>query len=127
MNSKNNKLPVKYVNYSIANRFSDRIELNKDLKQYPSLHKAILKHERSHTNKEFSWHDFMLDLKGAGNRKELFKFIIRRPKTWIQFLPIYYQKKRGWIFDYNLMIIWGLMLLLVLANLLIFIAVLNSW
>jgi len=122
------KIKIVETEWGIANRFPNGvIEIHKDLKSFPALHKAILKHERSHTNKEFSWHDFMLDLKGSGNRKELFKFIIRRPKTWIQFLPIYYQKGKGFVFDYNLMIIWGLMLLLVVANLLIFIAVINSW
>jgi len=32
------------VDYGIANRFNDRIEINKNLKDYPKLRKAILLH-----------------------------------------------------------------------------------
>lgn len=103
-----------YVDWGLANNFGSFIELHKDLKDYPDLHEKILKHELSHTNKTFSWTDFKLDF----NLKEgldfnLIKFILARPRTWIQFLPIYWQGGKGFVYDINCSIYWVLGLMVV--------------
>jgi len=56
---------IRYVDYGIGNRFNDCIELSKDLKYYPELHKAVLKHERQHTDKPITINDMKMDLLGG--------------------------------------------------------------
>lgn len=105
-------IPVKLVDWGLANNFGTHIELHRDLPHHPDLAIPILRHEYEHTDKAFSWKDFTLDLrrnKGI-NYIKLYSFMIRRPKTWVQFLPVYYMKDKGLVYDLNLLIIYGLML-----------------
>ncbi|KKN48513.1 hypothetical protein LCGC14_0652060 [marine sediment metagenome] len=96
------------VNHSIANRFKDHIEINKNLKKYPKLYKPILKHEFDHTDKVWSFYDFKLDMiSNTGvNYWDLIKFMIKHPRSFLQLSPLIYSKKMGWIFDINLFIIY---------------------
>ena len=106
-------VPVIYTDWSLANNFGDHIELNKHLREWPELHEAMLRHELGHTDKEFSKEDVLLDLTpGKINYWMLFKFMCIHPKTFLQFAPIY-RKDREWIYDINLSIAWGFMLLAV--------------
>lgn len=102
-------LPIKYVDYGIANNFGSYVELHRDLKDYPELHDAILEHELAHTGKGWSFHDFKVDffqpLKCSSSA--LLRFMASRPSTWIQILP-FYLKERKVIVDINLCILWGL-------------------
>lgn len=96
------------VNHGIANRFSDRIEVNKYLKKYPELYNPIMQHELGHTDATFSWHDFKHDISSEYKVPtfKLIKFMFRHPRTFTQILPIWYHKTKGIIFDINLFIIW---------------------
>ena len=104
---------LKFVDWGIANNFGEYIEIHKDLPKHPELYRPILNHELSHTDdKGFSWEDLKLDVKRIPNLNywNLIKFMISRPKTWIQFLPVYYQRGKGIVYDLNQMIIASLFL-----------------
>ncbi len=100
---------IEYVNHGVANRFSDRIEINKHLKNYPQLLRPILRHEMQHTNKTFSGKDLRLDL--AHNKiknVDMLNFMIRHPKSLTHFLPLYWTRRSGFVLDFNLFFIWGM-------------------
>ena len=105
-------MEIRYINHSIANRFSDYIEINHHLKDYPKLLEPILQHELSHTNKDFSWQDFKLDFFSTNDIDswEMFKFIIKHPSSWLQLSPVIYSKKKGFIYDINLIILYLIMI-----------------
>ena len=98
-------MQIQYVNHGIGNNFGDTIELNENLKRWPRLHKAILDHELKHTDQVFTKHDLMVDLtESKVNTKELIMFMFENPKSFSQFLPFYYTKNRGLVYDINLSI-----------------------
>lgn len=105
---------IEYVDTGIANRFEDRIELNENLKKYPQLHDAILKHEMSHTDKPgFTKEDFLLDISDSTiDNKMLLNFMVHHPKSLFQFLPVY-KKKDEIVYDINLCIIWAISIIVV--------------
>ena len=94
-----------YVDYAVANSFNDRIEINKDLLKYPKLYNKILRHEQSHTNKIFSFTDLLIDFHNDIPSFQLLKFMVSRPKTWLQFFPII-KTKKGIFIDANLLLIY---------------------
>lgn len=104
------ELNIEYTDWGVANNYGNFITLHQDLlkPQYRKLLDGILEHELSHTDKTFTFHDLKIDLVPSGKIKhfELFKFMIRRPKTWIQFLPVIYSKKHGIAFDLNMIILY---------------------
>ncbi len=116
------QLKIIYRNYGIADRFPDgTIELNKHLKKYPSLHKSLIEHEARHTNDvSFNRKDLLHDLSTPNQIKtmKMMKFIFRHPFSLVQFAPVYYTKKRGWIVDYNCIAGWVVISILVLLGLL---------
>lgn len=99
------------VNHSIANRFKGYIEINKNLKKYPELLKPILEHELAHTDKPFTFHDFKLDFfsNSKVNQFSLMKFMFKHPKTFLQLSPFLYSKKKGFVIDFNLLIMYLIM------------------
>ena len=104
-------LDVQYVNYGIANRFENHIELHQALKQdkWKTLHDWILKHEREHHCGGVSLHDFLHDIKPMpfDIRKLQYKFIWQNPSSLVQLLPVWYDAKRNTlILDWNSIIIW---------------------
>lgn len=103
-----NNLPIIEVDHGIANRFENHIEINKHLMKYPHLLKPILEHEFSHTNKKVSIEDFKLDflMTPALHYKELFKFMIKHPRSLTQLLPFYWSKENGLVYDFNLMVMY---------------------
>ena len=106
------------VSHSIANRYSDHIEINKNLKKYPELLKPILEHEMSHTDKSWSFQDFKLDFfsKSKVNFFSLIKFMFKHPASFLQLSPIIYSKKNGLILDKNLLIMYSIMFLVFLIT-----------
>ena len=114
------KPKIVLVDYGLANNFGDRIEINKDLKRYPKLYNYVLKHELSHTDKDFSMQDIKNDLKiNIPISLKLLSFIIRRPKIWYEFLPIY-KRKNKLIYDINLIFSYILIIILILILIIIF-------
>jgi len=110
------------VPYGIANRFTDgTIEVNKNLKKYPEVYKAILKHELEHTDDFFTLHDLKHDLNSEHevDQFQMLKFILRHPLTLVQFLPIFYTKKRGIYYDLNLIIFYSFMIIIAVIAFLI--------
>lgn len=104
-------MKIRYVDHSIANRFKGYIEVNRNLKRYPELLKPILEHELAHTDENWSMKDFKLDFfSNSGiDHLKLFKFMIKYPRSFIQFLPIIYNKKKELIVDYNLLTMYLIM------------------
>lgn len=105
------------VDYGIANRFDKHIEINKNLKNYPSLYNSIIEHELSHTSeKGFTKKDFIIDF---GSNKvsnwELLKFMFKYPKSLTQFLP-FYLKERQLIYDINMLFIWSFMIIVLVFS-----------
>lgn len=103
---------IKSVEYGLANRFDDRIEINKSLFDRHDLFIPILEHELSHTNKKgFSWKDFEIDLVPSKiNHIKLFFFMLKHPKTFTQLSPLI--KSNGKLYyDLNNFILWCVVLL----------------
>lgn len=94
------------IDHSIANRYEDHIEINKDLKKYPKLYRSILNHELKHQNGGFSMHDLKLDMYERVNNWEMAMFIFHHPKSLFQFVPFYYTRKKGFVYDSNLIILY---------------------
>lgn len=103
-----NNIPVIDVSHGIANNFGNRIEINKHLRDYPHLLKPILEHEFAHTNKPVSWEDFRLDFltTNAVHYRDLFFFMVKHPRSFTQFLPFYWTPKKGFVYDFNLMVMY---------------------
>jgi len=111
------KKEVKLVNFGVANNYFDCIEIHKDLPKFPRLYVPILKHEFGHEGLT-TMGDLKHDLnKIPGlNYKEYYKFILTRPSTWVQYLPIWWHPKRGFVFDFQHIIIYTILILLVSVN-----------
>lgn len=100
------------VDHSLANRFDGYIEINKNLRKYPKLLKPILTHELEHTDDAFTWKDFKLDFFSDSkvNQWDLIKFMFKYPRSFKQLLPVLYSKKKGFVLDINLLIMYITML-----------------
>lgn len=96
------------VNHGVANNFGKYIEINKNLKKYPNLLNPIMKHELAHTKEFFSVHDLKLDfVEETGiNNFEMLKFMFKYPRSFTQLLPFYWTRKKGFVYDINLMIMY---------------------
>lgn len=109
---------VIYIDWALANVFSDgTIELHKDLQkpEYKELHEAILDHEQQHDYSKGFKHNFLVDFFHTVGSGGLLSFMMSRPKTWIQFLPLYYRRDRGFIYDVNMTISYGIIFIGILA------------
>lgn len=103
-----NDLPVVYVDKGVANRFHDRIEMNKELLKHKDLHDYILKHERAHTDKKASFKDLIQEFKFGSNLKYSFKlldFVLLTPSARRDMSPVFKENGIRYI-DYNLLIIY---------------------
>jgi hypothetical protein len=101
-------MEIREVNYGIANNLGDGvIEINKNLKEYPELRRAILAHELEHTDtKGFTKEDFIVDLAPTKvNYWKLIVFMIRNPRSFLQLAP-FYIKDKVFYYDINLIISW---------------------
>jgi hypothetical protein len=107
MKVKEGKLEIKYINFGTANRVGDVIYINKNMKKYPKLYKAVLNHERKHSS-GWNMDDFMLDLFNRdlkGHKQEYWKFVFNNPKSLLNFSPIL-KIDNQWVIDVNLLIFW---------------------
>lgn len=102
------ELYILKVNHGVANRFSDCIEVNKHLIDYPDLYRPIIKHELEHTDNFWTFKDFFHDINAESkiNRIQLLKFMFKHPKSFTQIMPIYYCKRRKFVVDLNLSIVY---------------------
>lgn len=107
-------MKIEYVDYGLANNFGDTIELNKNLIRYPKLHESLLQHELSHTDKAFTLHDLKIDfISDNVNSLRIILFMIRYPKSLTQLFPFYYSKKKGFVYDINLSLLYLLMFIII--------------
>jgi len=79
---------IEFVNHGLANIINDRLYVNKLLLLRPDLYRKVLRHEERHIRGESSvdWNEKW--------DKELFKFILKHPSTWVQFLPVWIVGRR---------------------------------
>lgn len=101
-------LKIVETNWGVANRFDNEIEVNKNLSKYPELYKVVIEHELNHDNSFFSMKDFKHDVMPNINLFAVLKFMIRHPSSLTQFIPFYYNKQRGFVYDINLILIYAL-------------------
>jgi len=116
MKLKINNTKIKETDWGIACKIDDIIYLNKHLKEHPKLYKAILKHEKAHTD-GFDWKDIQIDMQGKYFRpvkKEYYKFMFTHPKSFITFLPFWKYGKTFAIDPIQIMF-WILVTTLILA------------
>ena len=107
-------IPIVYTKWGLANRFSDPevIELNVALKKNPRLHQAILEHELGHKKDNTFKKDLAHDLTPINKltQKDILVFMIKHPRTIIQFFPFYWSPRRKQlIYDSNMLIIYGIL------------------
>ena len=102
------QINIVYRNWGISDRFNDgTVEINKNLDKYPRLKKSILAHEINHTEeKGFNRKDFLHDISSPDkvDMFEMMKFMVKHPRSWLQFLPFYFHKQRGLVLDANMII-----------------------
>ncbi len=113
-------LKIVYTKWNLANRFDDHIELNEALIKNPKLRKQILKHENAHSDEKFTFKDIKIDLANNDgiNQRDLIKFMIKHPKTLTQMFPVYWSGyHRKVIYDINLLIIYGVFIVLISGGL----------
>lgn len=100
-------MELKEVEFGIANNFGDVIEINRNLKKYPDLYKAVLHHELRHTDKTFTGYDLIHDLSDVKIKNlDLIRFMFKYPKSLTQFLPFYWNRRYGFVYDINLILIY---------------------
>jgi len=101
---------IRFVPWGIANNFGNFIEIHEDLpKANPKLYRSILNHELRHKKSNSFIADMKVDMRPGVKTIELLKFAIKRPNTWIQFMPFYWQKKKGFVMDINRTILYLLL------------------
>jgi hypothetical protein len=106
------KPEITYVSHGIANNFGEVIEVNKELLKYPSLYKAVLHHEFLHNDNQRN--DFITDLgEYKVSNVELLNFMIRNPRSFSQFLPFYWHKTYGFVYDWSVIITYIIILMLI--------------
>ncbi len=116
--TQNSTPKIIHTDWGVANVFRDgTIELHKDLNlpEYALLKEKILNHEMDHDFKKGFWYNFKIDFFHTVGSSGLLSFMMTRPKTWIQILPLYWTKRRGFIYDKNILFFWAVIVLGIFA------------
>lgn len=116
MQNKNYKqLPVKYSNRGLANYYGDHIKINQNLKSNKKLRDYIIKHELGHST-SFDLHYEISDgfklIKNPKIALSLLSFYFLHPSTWTDLIPIQINKE-GITYDFNQIILYFVMIILV--------------
>lgn len=86
---KSKSLKIVRVDYGIASRYDDLIEIHKKLPKI--LVQKVLNHEKAHTSGKYTLQDFKVDFQ---SKKPYFLdtllFCLKHPEGFINFLPIMY-------------------------------------
>lgn len=104
---------IKYISYGLACRIENIIYLNENLKKYPELHDAILKHEKAHSS-GFVLKDLVNDVKGKHLnpvKLQYYKFILKHPKSLATFIPVWFYEG-NLSFDPLIFIVWILLIIM---------------
>lgn len=108
---------IKEIDYGMAYRVKDIIYINKNLKLYPKLYKAIMKHEKEHSD-DYSMNDLKMDLRGIyldKVKKDYYLFFIRHPKALIHFIP-FFKLDNKWTIDPLLLTMYILFIILLIIT-----------
>jgi len=110
-------MEIKFVDWGLANNFGEVIELHRDLESSILL-APILEHELKHTNQEELLQKLLHDLVPSKTDVKYFRlkvamFMLYRPKTWIQILPVYFHKGKGLVYDTSWIFFWMVILNLI--------------
>jgi len=102
------KTIIKYSRWGLANRFGNVVVLNINLMKYPYLHDILLKHELLHERNPLK--NIRVDYDSLSNLSIIetiikLKFMLKYPKSLIQFSPIYIYDRRPYL-DLSLMIVY---------------------
>jgi len=109
-------LGIRYVDWGLANNFTDYIEINKNLKRYPELLQYAIEHEEGHKNKFDLAHEFNIDFFKV---LSLILFCFRYPKSLVDLFPVRIRKSILY-YDINLICLYSVLLMLILLLILIF-------
>lgn len=93
-------IKIKYSEYVVGCRIGNEIYLHPKLYTEPELYKAVLMHEREHTE-GYTLNDFLMDLENhhmKGLKKKFYKFMLKNPKTILGLSPII-RIGGHWVFD----------------------------
>lgn len=106
---------IEIIDFGIAFKIRNTIYLNRNLEKYPELRKAIIKHEKAHTNnKNYTLSDVWIDLNGKylkKVKKQYYKFLFTEKRAWYQFLPVL--KVHGkWLIDFIMLFFWIIIIML---------------
>ena len=107
---------IKYSPYVVGCKIGKQIYLNPKLKQHPELHRAILTHEKAHSNK-YTKGDFLHDISNkelSGLKWKFYKFMLNNPRTFLGLLPLM-KIDDNWVFDVSLSFIWMLFLIIIIS------------
>jgi len=102
---------IKYSPNVIGCRIGNEIYLNPHLKECPRLYRAILMHEKKHSNR-FTIGDLKLDLQSEdlkGIRREYWGFMIKHPRAFLSFLPVT-KVGKYWGVDIAMCLFWTFMM-----------------
>lgn len=100
------------TDWGVANTYSDRIEINYHLQEFPELRKKVIEHEREHAS-TLSWvKNRKIDMLTDLTFKDLLPFFRKYPKTFIQqYTPIHYsQIDKTIYFEWSLIILYSLIM-----------------
>lgn len=101
------------VPYGIASRSGKDIYINRNLKEYPKLRKALISHELEHSS-SYKFNDLKIEFSISqlkDLKKEYYKFIFTNPSSWIEYVPIWISNKQLKVSP-SLLIFWLLTLTL---------------
>lgn len=107
-------MKLRLTDWGIANRFPDRIEINKGIlkTEYHPLFYELIEHEVNHSS-GWGTKDFLLDLKGFNHKKLYWKFVLTHPKSWVNFFFLY-RSSGTWYFDVSIFIVWMISIIIVM-------------
>ena len=100
-------MQVEYINHGIGFRVGNKIYLNRKLKNYQTLHDAVLEHEKKHTGKS-NIKDIKLDIKNKEIKNQkgpYYKFMLRHPSSLTTLIPLI-KIKGKWTLDKGIGFIW---------------------
>ncbi|HDK42512.1 MAG TPA: hypothetical protein ENG87_03975 [Candidatus Pacearchaeota archaeon] len=102
-------MQVREINHGVACRIGNVIYLNKNLKNYPKLRKAILRHEKEHTS-GYEFKDVSIDLKGThlkSVKTDYYRFIVSYPKSFTNFAPFWIYENK-FVIDPIMCVLWAI-------------------
>lgn len=108
---------IAYVNYGIANSYSNRIEVNAQLRENPKLLRYVLAHERGHKVGFDLWHD--MNIKKYKTILYLMLFVAKHPRMWTDLSPVQYRKNKI-VYDLNVWMLYGIVAVLIAVLILMF-------